>query len=88
MAGEPPSHARKRDTRVLRACRGHCCGTATWQQFAREVAGILTCAKCAAPNSRRRFLRSVGRADRQYCSPTCRMHAWRSATFSTPAGSP
>jgi len=50
---------------------------AIWQQFAREVAGIITCAKCSAPNCGRWFLRSAGRSDRQYCSPTCRMRAWR-----------
>jgi hypothetical protein len=50
---------------------------AIWQQFAREAAGIIRCAKCPAPNCGRWFLRSVGRADRQYCSPTCRMRAWR-----------
>jgi hypothetical protein len=47
------------------------------QQFAREFAGIITCAKCLAPNCGRRFLRSPGRGDRQYCSPTCRMRVWR-----------
>ncbi|MGE5623889.1 MAG: hypothetical protein ACM3UP_02570 [Methanocella sp.] len=61
---------------------------AIWQQFAREVAGVIQCTKCPAPNCGRWFLRSVGRADRQYCSATCRMRAWRSATFNTPAGSP
>lgn len=50
---------------------------AIWQQFAREVADIIHCAKCPAPNCGRWFLRSAGRADRQYCSSTCRMRAWR-----------
>jgi hypothetical protein len=50
---------------------------AIWQQFAREVAGIIRCAKCPAPNCGRWFLRSQTRSDRQYCSPTCRMRAWR-----------
>jgi hypothetical protein len=48
-----------------------------WQEFAREVASIIRCAKCPAPNCGRWFLRSTGRADRQYCSATCRMRAWR-----------
>jgi hypothetical protein len=50
---------------------------AIWQQFAREAAGIIQCAKCPAPNCGRWFLHSAGRGDRQYCSPTCRMRAWR-----------
>jgi len=50
---------------------------AIWQQFAREAAGVITCAKCAAPNCGRWFLRSQTRSDRQYCSSTCRMRAWR-----------
>jgi hypothetical protein len=50
---------------------------AIWQQFAREVAGIIHCAKCPAPNCGRWFLRSAGRSDRQYCSPTCRTRVWR-----------
>jgi hypothetical protein len=50
---------------------------ALWQQFAREAAGILHCTRCPAPNCGRWFLRSAGRSDRQYCSPACRMRAWR-----------
>lgn len=50
---------------------------AIWQQFACEAAGVITCAKCAAPNCGRWFLRSQTRSDRQYCSSTCRMRAWR-----------
>ena len=50
---------------------------AIWQQFAREVAGIIRCAKCTAPNCGRWFLRSAGRSDRQYCSHACQMRAWR-----------
>jgi hypothetical protein len=50
---------------------------AIWQQFAREVAGIIRCARCPAPNCGRWFLRSAGHSDRQYCSPTCRMRVWR-----------
>jgi hypothetical protein len=47
------------------------------QQFAREAAGIIHCAKCPAPNCARWFLRSHTRSDRQYCSHACRMRAWR-----------
>jgi hypothetical protein len=61
---------------------------AIWQQFAHEAAGIIHCAKCPASNCGRWFLRSQTRSDRKYCSSTCRMRAWRSATFNTPAGSP
>jgi len=50
---------------------------AIWQQFAREVAGIIDCARCPAPKCGRWFLRGAGRSDRQYCSPACRMRAWR-----------
>jgi hypothetical protein len=50
---------------------------AIWQQFAREVARIITCVKYPALNCGRWFLRSQTRSDRQYCSSTCRMRAWR-----------
>ncbi len=50
---------------------------AIWQQFAREVAGIIQCATCPAPGCGRWFLLSAGRSDRQYCSPACRMRVWR-----------
>jgi len=50
---------------------------AIWQQFAREGAGIITCAKCPAPNCGRWFPRNQTRSDRQYCSHACRMRAWR-----------
>ncbi len=50
---------------------------AIWQQLAREAAGIIRCARCPAPNCGRWFLRNAGRGDRQYCSPACRMRAWR-----------
>jgi len=50
---------------------------AIWQQFAREAAGVIRCAKCPARNCGRWFLRSQTRSDRQYCSSTCRMRAWR-----------
>ena len=50
---------------------------AIWQTFAEEIAGMITCAKCPAPKCGRWFLRSAGRSDRQHCSATCRMRAWR-----------
>lgn len=50
---------------------------AIWQQFAREATGIIHCAKCPPPACGRWFLRSQTRSDRQYCSATCRMRAWR-----------
>jgi hypothetical protein len=50
---------------------------AIWQQFARQLTGIITCAECPAPNCGRWFLRNVSRSDRQYCSPTCRTRVWR-----------
>jgi hypothetical protein len=53
---------------------------ATWQQFAREVAGIIHCAKCPGPGCGRWFPRSVGRRDRQFCSHACQMRAWRAAS--------
>ncbi len=49
---------------------------AIWLRFAEEIAGMITCARCPAPKCRW-FLRSAGRSDRQYCSPTCRMRIWR-----------
>jgi hypothetical protein len=55
---------------------------AIWQQFARELAGVIRCTNCPAPNCGRRFLRSVSRSDRQYCSPACRMRAWRQGSAS------
>ncbi|MFZ5927631.1 MAG: hypothetical protein ACOYX1_09305 [Acidobacteriota bacterium] len=56
---------------------------ATLQQFARKATGIIRCAKRPAPNCRRWFLRNAGRNDRQYCSATCRMRAWRQAAVGT-----
>jgi hypothetical protein len=41
---------------------------ATRQQFAREAASIIQCARCPAPHCGRWFLRSASRKDRQYCS--------------------
>ncbi|MCZ2155098.1 MAG: hypothetical protein LC114_14570 [Bryobacterales bacterium] len=52
---------------------------AIWQQFAREVAGVIRCAKCPASDCGRWFLRSASRADRQYCSHACHMRRLRAA---------
>jgi predicted RNA-binding Zn ribbon-like protein len=52
---------------------------ALWQRFAEEIAGIIQCARCPAPNCGRWFLRSAARSDRLYCSQACRMRAWRGA---------
>ena len=48
-----------------------------WQRFAEEIAGIVTCAKCPAPNCGRWFPLSGGRSDRQYCCHACQVRAWR-----------
>jgi hypothetical protein len=50
---------------------------AIWQQFAAEIAGMVSAARCPAPGCGRWFPRSVGRSDRQFCSHACRMRAWR-----------
>jgi hypothetical protein len=50
---------------------------AIWQQFAGEIAGRMTAARCPAPGCGRWFPRSVGRSDREYCSHACQMRAWR-----------
>jgi endogenous inhibitor of DNA gyrase (YacG/DUF329 family) len=50
---------------------------ATWQQFAEEIAGMMTAARCPAPKCGRWFARNVGRSDRQFCSHSCQMRAWR-----------
>jgi hypothetical protein len=52
---------------------------AIWQRLAEEIAGIIACAKCPAPNCGRWFLRSAGRSDRQYCSHACQMRKRRAA---------
>ncbi len=41
---------------------------AIWQQFARDVAGFITCTRCLATELRALVLHSAGRSDRQYCS--------------------
>ncbi len=52
---------------------------AIWQRFAEEIAGMITCSRCPAPNCGRWFLRSAGRSDRQYCSHACQMRRLRAA---------
>jgi hypothetical protein len=51
---------------------------AIWQRFAEEIAGVITCARCPAPDCGRWFPRSNGRSDRRFCSHACQMRAWRS----------
>ena len=53
---------------------------AIWQQFAAEIAGLMSAARCPAPGCGRWFPRSVGRNDRQYCCHACQMRTWRNAT--------
>jgi len=53
---------------------------AIWQQFAGEIAGRMTAARCPAPGCGRWFPRSVGRSDRQFCSHACQMRAWRNGS--------
>ena len=65
---EPDFALRYRSTRLI---------DAIWQQFAKEIAGIIACAKCAAPKCGRWFTRSVGRRDRLFCCHACQMRAWR-----------
>ncbi len=52
--------------------------TALWQRLAGEVAGLLQCARCPAPSCARWFLKGeASRKDRQFCSDTCRVRAFR-----------
>ncbi len=52
--------------------------TALWQRLAGEVTGLLRCARCPAPRCGRWFLKSeASRSDRQFCSDTCRVRAFR-----------
>jgi len=52
--------------------------TALWQRFAGEVTGLLRCARCSAPSCGRWFLKGESsRNDRQFCSDTCRVRAFR-----------
>lgn len=52
--------------------------TALWQRMAGEVAGLLQCVRCPAPRCARWFLKGeASRNDRQFCSDTCRVRAFR-----------
>jgi hypothetical protein len=52
--------------------------TALWQRLAGEVTGLIRCARCPAPRCGRWFLKShTSRNDRQFCSDTCRVRAFR-----------
>jgi hypothetical protein len=50
---------------------------AIWQRLAEEIAGVITCARCPAPKCGRWFSRNTVRSDREYCSHSCQMRAWR-----------
>jgi hypothetical protein len=50
---------------------------AIWQRFAEEIAGLIVCARCPAPDCGRWFPRNGGRSDRHFCSHACQMRAWR-----------
>ncbi len=47
------------------------------QRFAEEFSGLIHCARCAAPNCGRWFLKSAGRGDRRFCSHPCKMRTFR-----------
>ena|SRR5271157_1915546 len=66
--GDSPFTIRHRPARLI---------DTIWQQFAAEIAGLVTAARCPAPGCGRWFPRSVGRSDRQFCSHACQMRAWR-----------
>jgi len=52
--------------------------TALWQRLAGEAAGLIRCARCPAPACRHWFLKGEdSRSDRQFCSDTCRVRAFR-----------
>jgi len=51
--------------------------TALWQRMAGEVAGLLHCTRCPAPRCGRWFLKGDSRSDRQFCSKTCKVRAFR-----------
>jgi hypothetical protein len=54
--------------------------TALWQRLAGEVAGFIRCSRCPAPACGRWFLKGeASRSDRQFCSPACRVRAFRSS---------
>jgi hypothetical protein len=50
---------------------------ALWQRLAGEVAGLLRCVRCPAPRCGRWFLKDDSRSDRQFCSKTCKVRAFR-----------
>jgi hypothetical protein len=55
--------------------------TALWQRLAGEVAGHIRCSRCPAPGCKRWFLKGeASRTDKQFCSPTCRIRAFRRKT--------
>jgi hypothetical protein len=52
--------------------------TALWQRLAGEAAGFIHCARCPAPACGRWFLKGeASRRDKQFCSDTCRIRAFR-----------
>jgi hypothetical protein len=51
--------------------------TALWQRLAEEVTGLIRCACCPAPSCGRWFLKDEARGDKQFCSNTCRVRAFR-----------
>jgi len=52
--------------------------TALWQRLAGEVAGLIRCSRCPAPSCGRWFLKGdASRSDRQFCSDTYRVRAFR-----------
>ena len=52
--------------------------TALWQRLAGEMTGLLQCARCPAPRCGRWFLKGeASRSDRQFCSETCQVRAFR-----------
>jgi hypothetical protein len=58
---------------------------AIWQRFAEEIAGMITCARCAAPGCGRWFPLNGGRNDRHFCSHACQMRAWRNSERHRPS---
>lgn len=51
---------------------------ALWQRLAGEAAGLIRCARCPAPACGLWFLSGgASRSDRQFCSDTCRVRAFR-----------
>lgn len=57
---------------------------ALWQRLAGEVAGLIRCARCPAPACGRWLLEGDdSRSDRKFCSPACRVRAFRRMAGST-----